>query len=143
MDTGFGGRQQHYDQYSDRGTGSAYVLNRDDNGDAFIPFAGIVYQPTESLALYGNYSRSFVPNETAADTSGNTFDPTEGRSYEIGAKYSPSNRLNVNVAIFDIVKKNVVTTTTVAGNSVSELTGKAGSRARNSTSQANWPSAGT
>ncbi|MDG6398455.1 TonB-dependent siderophore receptor [Pseudomonas quasicaspiana] len=124
----FGGRQQHYDQYSDQGTGSAYVLNRDDNGDAFIPFAGIVYQPTESLALYGNYSRSFVPNETAADTSGNTFDPTEGRSYEIGAKYSPSNRLNVNVAIFDIVKKNVVTTTTVAGNSVSELTGKAGSR---------------
>jgi iron complex outermembrane receptor protein len=124
----FGGRQQHYDQYGDQGLGSSYQVNRDDNGDTFIPFVGVVYQPTEALSLYGNYSRSFVPNDTV-DDQGNTFDPEEGRSYEIGAKYNPSDRLNVNVAVFDIVKKNVVTTTTAAnGDSIAELAGKVGSR---------------
>ena len=123
-----GGRQQHYDQFGDQGTVTR-VLNRDDNGDAFTPFVGLVYQPTESLALYANYSRSFVPNETAEDAAvGSTYDPEEGRSYEIGAKYNPSDRLNVNVAVFDIVKKNVVTNTQVGDFTVSELTGKVGSR---------------
>jgi iron complex outermembrane receptor protein len=123
----FGGRQQHYDQYSDQGLGRSYAPGRDDNGEAFVPFAGLVYQPTDALSLYGNYSRSFVPNDTIADDQ-KTFDPEEGRSYEIGVKYNPSDRLNVNVALFDIVKKNVVTTTTVNGASVSELAGKVGSR---------------
>ncbi|MFK7701482.1 TonB-dependent siderophore receptor [Pseudomonas caspiana] len=123
----FGGRQQHYDQYGDQGVGSSFQVNRDDNGDTFVPFAGLVYQPTEALSLYGNYSRSFVPNDTV-DDQGNTFDPEKGRSYELGAKYNPSERLNVNVAVFDIVKKNVVTTTTVNGVSVAELAGKVGSR---------------
>ena len=122
-----GGRQQHYDQYGDQGLGRSYQLNRDDNGDTFIPFAGLVYQPTEALSLYGNYSRSFVPNDTVDDV-GNTFDPEEGRSYEIGAKYNPSQALNINLALFDIVKKNVVTTSTINGVSVAEAAGKVGSR---------------
>lgn len=123
----FGGRQQHYDQYGDQGVGSTYQLNRDDNGDAFVPFVGLVYQPTDAVSLYGNYSRSFVPNDTV-DDQGNTFDPEEGRSYELGIKYNPSDRLNVNVAVFDIVKKNVVSTTTVNGETLAELSGKVGSR---------------
>lgn len=124
-----GGRQQHYDQYGDQGAGSAYLPVRDDNGEAFTPFVGLVYQPTEALALYANYSRSFVPNEAAQDaTASTTFDPEEGRSYEIGAKYNPSDRLNVNVAVFDIVKKNVVTDTQVGNTTLSELSGKVGSR---------------
>lgn len=124
-----GGRQQHYDQFGDQGTGASHVPNRDDNGEAFTPFVGLVYQPTEALSLYANYSRSFVPNETAENAAvGSTYDPEEGRSYEIGAKYNPSDRLNVNVAVFDIVKKNVVTNSTVDGFTVSELSGKVGSR---------------
>ncbi|PHN30377.1 ligand-gated channel [Pseudomonas sp. ICMP 561] len=122
----FGGRQQHYDQYSDQGLVTR-VVGRDDNGDAFVPFVGVVYQPTEALSLYGNYSESFVPNETVSDDN-KTFDPEEGRSYEVGLKYNPSDRLNVNVAVFDIVKKNVVTPVTVGTITTNELTGKAGSR---------------
>jgi iron complex outermembrane receptor protein len=122
----FGGRQQHYDQYSDQGLVTR-VVGRDDNGDAFVPFVGVVYQPTEALSLYGNYSESFVPNETVSDDN-KTFDPEEGRSYEVGLKYNPSDRLNVNVAVFDIVKKNVVTPVTVNNITTNELTGKAGSR---------------
>lgn len=121
-----GGRQQHYDQYSDQGLGAG-VVGRDDNGDAFVPFAGVVYKPTESVSLYGNYSESFVPNDTVSDDN-KTFDPEEGRSYEVGLKYNPSDRLNVNVALFDIEKKNVVTTSTVNGLTTAELAGKVGSR---------------
>jgi iron complex outermembrane receptor protein len=79
----FGGRQQHYDQYA---TQVLQTLLRDSNGDQFIP-AGVVYQPTEAWSLYANYSRSFVPN-TDTDDQGNTFDPEEGVSREVG----PSSR---------------------------------------------------
>ncbi len=120
----FGGRQQHYDQYSIQGIPRASTPNRDDNGEAFIPFVGLVYQPNDAWALYGNYSRSFVPNDTVDDT-GHTFDPEEGRSYEVGAKYTPSSALNVNVALFDIVKTNVVTENALGE---SEAAGKVGSR---------------
>ena len=123
----FGGRQQHYDQYSDQGLGSRYTVNRDDNGDAFVPFLGLVYKATDTLSLYGNYSRSFKPN-TEVDDAGHTFDPEEGRSYEVGAKYDPLPGLNINLALFDIVKKNVVTTQTINGVSLSEAAGKVGSQ---------------
>lgn len=122
-----GGRYQHYDQYSDQGRGSDYVVNRDDNGDAFVPFLGLVYKATETLSLYGNYSRSFKPNDDV-DDAGHTFDPEEGRSYEVGAKYDPLPGLNINLALYDIVKKNVVTSSTVNGVTLSEAAGKVGSQ---------------
>ena len=121
-----GGRYQHYDQYSDQGMDTR-VVNRDSNGDTFLPMAGLVFKVNEDLSLYGNYSRSFVPNDTV-DDSGNTFDPEEGRSYEAGAKYAITPGLNLNLALFDIEKRNVVTTTTVGEISVSEAAGKVGSR---------------
>ncbi len=123
----FGGRQEHWDQYSDQGLGSAYAPGADSNGDKFLPFGGIVYQPTENVALYANYSRSFVPND--ADDAGNSFKPTEGRSYEVGVKYSPVQALNVNLAVYDIVKKNLVNSVLQSnGDSIDEAVGKARSR---------------
>lgn len=123
----FGGRQAHWDQYSDAGLGSSYAPGADSNGDKFIPFGGIVYQPTDNVALYANYSRSFVPND--ADDAGNSFKPTEGRSYEAGIKYSPVKALNVNLAVYDIVKKNLVNSVLQSnGESIDEAVGKARSR---------------
>ncbi|MGR4972415.1 TonB-dependent siderophore receptor [Pseudomonas sp. LARHCG127] len=118
-----GGRYQHYDQYSDQGLGGDYDVNRDDNGDAFVPFLGLVYKASDTLSLYGNYSRSFKPNDVV-DKDRRTFQPEEGRSYEIGAKYDPLPGLNINLALFDIIKKNVVTTV----DDVSEAAGKVGSQ---------------
>ncbi len=123
----FGGRQEHWDQYSDQGLGSSYAPGADSNGDKFLPFGGIVYQPTDNVALYANYSRSFVPND--ADDAGNSFKPTEGRSYEVGIKYSPVQALNVNLAVYDIVKKNLVNSVLQSnGDSIDEAVGKARSR---------------
>lgn len=118
----FGGRYQHYDQYTTQGLVPASPV-RDDNGDAFVPFLGVVYKASETLSLYGNYSRSFKPNDVV-DKDSRTFKPEEGRSYEIGAKYDPLPGLNINLALFDIVKKNVVTTV----DEVSEAAGKVGSQ---------------
>ena len=118
----FGGRYQHYDQFTTQGIVQGAPV-RDDNGDAFVPFLGLVYKATETLSLYGNYSRSFKPNDVV-DKNSRTFQPEEGRSYEIGAKYDPLPGLNINVALFDIVKKNVVTTV----DEVSEAAGKVGSQ---------------
>lgn len=122
-----GGRYQTFKQYSDQGLGRDYVVNLDKRDHAALPLAGVVFQATDTLSLYGNYSRSFVPN-TTVDDRGNTFDPEEGRSFEVGAKYDLTPGLNLNVALYDIQKKNVVTTSNVAGVSVSEAAGKVGSR---------------
>ncbi len=110
----FGGRQQHYDQYVKQGIGTVNA-QVDRSGDAFIPFWGLVYKVDDALSFYGNYSKSFKPN-TQVTTQGATFDPSKGRSYEVGAKYDPAPGFNVNVALFDIVKQNVVTGTAAAGN---------------------------
>ena len=122
-----GGRYQSFDQYSDQGLGNNYVVNLDKRDHAAVPLAGLVFQATDDLSLYGNYSRSFVPN-TTVDDRGNTFDPEEGRSFEVGARYDLTPGLNLNVALYDIEKKNVVTTTSVNGVSVSQAAGKVGSR---------------
>ncbi|PBJ16949.1 Ferrichrome-iron receptor precursor [Pseudomonas ogarae] len=118
----FGGRYQHYDQYANQGM-ITRVNVRDDNGDAFVPFLGLVYKATETLSLYGNYSRSFKPNDVV-DKDSRTFKPEEGRSYEVGAKYDPLPGLNINLALFDIVKKNVVTVT----DDIAQAAGKVGSQ---------------
>ncbi|MDU8543492.1 MULTISPECIES: TonB-dependent siderophore receptor [Pseudomonas syringae group] len=120
-----GGRYQHYDQYIKQGLGAGRVTNLDKNDDVFLPMAGLVFKVNEDLSLYGNYSRSFVPNDDVND-DGTTFDPEEGRSYEVGAKYALAPALNLNLAVFDIEKKNVVTPTGVTG--VSEAAGKVGSQ---------------
>ena len=123
----FGGRQEHWDQYSDQGLGSSYAPGADSNGDKFIPFGGIVFQPSDNVALYANYSESFVPND--ADDAGQSFKPTEGRSYEAGIKYTPVQALNVNLAAYDIVKKNLVNSVLQSnGDTLSEAVGKARSR---------------
>ena len=122
-----GGRYQTFKQYSDQGLGRDYVVNLDKRDHAALPLAGVVFQATDTLSLYGNYSRSFVPN-TTVDDRGTTFEPEEGRSFEVGAKYDLTPGLNLNVALYDIEKKNVVTTRTVGGLSISEAAGKVGSR---------------
>ena len=60
-----------------------------------IPNASIVFNATPELALYGSYSTSFNPvDPTLQDEEGNigVFDPTLGKSYEVGAKYDLLNR---------------------------------------------------
>jgi iron complex outermembrane receptor protein len=118
-----GGRYQHFDQLVEQGRGNSYTKTTDRQDYAFLPFAGLVYQLNQQVSLYGNYSRSFVPNASDANTS-QAFDPEEGRSYELGVKLDLPQGIGASLALFDIEKENVV----VTNNAVSEAAGKVGSR---------------
>jgi len=69
-----------------------------------IPNAAIVFNATPELAVYGSYATSFNPTDPDfEDARGNrgTFDPTIGRSFEVGAKYDLLNRrVNLTLALF-------------------------------------------
>nr|WP_022963379.1 TonB-dependent siderophore receptor [Halopseudomonas pelagia] len=118
-----GGRYQHFEQLVEQGRGDNYVKTTDRQDNSFLPFAGLVYQLNQQVSLYGNYSRSFVPNASDTD-SGQAFDPEQGRSYELGIKLDLSNAITASAALFDIEKENVVVET----NGIKQAAGKVGSR---------------
>ena len=76
-----------------------------ENGE-FTPYAGLLYNITPQLTVYGSYSNIFVP-QTALDIQGNVLAPRQGNQYEIGAKHSFINdRLNASVALFRLNDEN-------------------------------------
>ncbi|ABW31691.1 TonB-dependent siderophore receptor [Acaryochloris marina] len=77
--------------------------------EAFSPRVGLVFQPTDYLALYANYSKSFNPTfET--DDLGELLDAERGEGFEVGIKAELiKDRLSATLAFFDITKSNVAT----------------------------------
>ena len=96
--------------------------------DAFVPMAGLVFQPTPGLSLYGSFAKSFEPQAiTAFDVNGvNSFDPEEGRQFEVGAKTEfLGRRAEASISFFDILKDNVLV---AVGSGASEQNGQEQSR---------------
>jgi iron complex outermembrane receptor protein len=80
------------------------------------PRVGLVYQPTDWLALYASYSTSFVP-QTDLQRNGSPLDPEEGKQYEVGAKVDLiPDRLSATLSVFEITRENVSTTDPVDSN---------------------------
>lgn len=80
------------------------------NASAFTPRIGLLYQLTDTLSLYGNYSQSFRPN-TATTFTGQPLEPQRGRGYEFGIKADLlDSKLFATLAYFDITKQNVAVT---------------------------------
>lgn len=78
--------------------------------NAFTPRVGVIYDLTDTLAVYADAARSFKPN-TGASREGSGFEPEKGKSYEMGIKWEGLDRqLSVDAAIYQIDKKNVLTT---------------------------------
>lgn len=69
-----------------------------------IPNAAVVVNATNELALYASYATSYNPvDPEAEDAQGNrgVFDPTLGKSFEVGAKYDLlRRRLSLTLALF-------------------------------------------
>ncbi|HEY9778872.1 MAG TPA: TonB-dependent siderophore receptor [Leptolyngbyaceae cyanobacterium] len=84
--------------------------NQSDN--AFSPRIGIVYQPNETISLYGSYTRSFFPADVYSRSADNSpFNPERGTQYEIGIKGDfLDSRLSGTLAAYHITKSNVLTT---------------------------------
>lgn len=73
------------------------------------PRLGLSWLPSAQWAVYANAGKSFRPN-TGADVTSQPFAPETGRTLELGAKWERDDRrLGANVALFDIVKRNVLT----------------------------------
>ncbi|MBX4135379.1 TonB-dependent receptor [Pseudomonas sp. S5F11] len=78
--------------------------------NAVTPRVGVIYDLTDTLAVYAGAARSFKPN-TGASREGSGFEPEKGKSYEMGIKWEGLDRqLSVDAAIYQIDKKNVLTT---------------------------------
>lgn len=73
------------------------------------PRAGLIYDLTDSLAVYVNAARSYKPNN-GASRLGAGFDPEKGKSYEVGMKWEAlDGQLSIDAAIYHIDKQNVLT----------------------------------
>lgn len=78
--------------------------------NAVTPRIGVSYDLTETLAFYADTARSFKPN-TGASRLGGGFAPEKGKSYEMGLKWEAlDQQLSVDAAIYQIEKRNVLTT---------------------------------
>jgi TonB-dependent siderophore receptor len=74
-----------------------------------------IYEPVKGTNLYASYSESFQPN-LRIDTNYNVLPPVTGKQYELGAKVTPTDKLLLTAALFEIQEQNVaVQTATVNG----------------------------
>lgn len=77
---------------------------------AVSPRIGVTYLATHNVALFANASRSFRPNP-GSDANGDAFSPEHGRAVEAGVKFdSTDRRTSATVSVFEIRKRNVLTT---------------------------------
>lgn len=85
-------------------------VTTEDNADAWTPKAGITYEFVPGVAAYANYSRSFAPQWSYRDSSGNALAPEEGENWEAGVKYSLlEGRVTGLISIFELTRQNVAT----------------------------------
>ena len=102
-----GGRFDHFRQSTENRLSGTKVRQ---TNKAVNPRFGLSFDVVpDSLTLYANTARSFDPNR-GTDRQGRAFDPERATSYEVGAKsLFFDGRLAVDLALFHIEKKNVLT----------------------------------
>ncbi|UKO96920.1 TonB-dependent siderophore receptor [Nostoc sp. UHCC 0870] len=77
--------------------------------EAFSPRIGIVYQPSQAVSLYANYSRSFE-QVTGTNFDNRLFEPEKGTQYEVGVKVDWTKNLSSSLALYQLTRSNVLTT---------------------------------
>lgn len=95
-----GGRYQHYEQRASRGF-NPQVETLNDEGNKFLPQAGVIYKLTPDLSFYTSVSKSFTPS-TDVDDDGNVGKPEQGTSWEVGSKWQLAPALLASVALYRI-----------------------------------------
>jgi len=98
-----------YQDYYSYSPGTPSIKSQTDSGPiaGFSPRWGIIYQPTDSTSLYASYCTSFQQQISFLSTTGH-FKPEIGQQYEIGLKQALSSRLNFNVSLFELTRKNLL-----------------------------------
>jgi len=98
-----------FDQFKQSSTNQLTGQKSSQTDRVLSPRLGLSFDVTPEMSVYGNISRSFDPN-SGADRYGNQFDPEKATSFEVGVKsLLGDGRVTIDVALFHITKKNVLT----------------------------------
>lgn len=82
---------------------------QEQDDSAFSPRVGLVYQPSDTVALYASYSRSFLPT-FGSSLNGEAFEPTRGNQFEVGTKVDfLEGRLSATLAAYQLNRSNITT----------------------------------
>ena len=72
------------------------------------PQFGIVYEASQTVAIYGSYGQNFRPL-SGADFDGNPFDPNTSKSSEVGAKFNlRGGDLSITTSLFRVEQENIL-----------------------------------
>ncbi|MDP3846056.1 MAG: TonB-dependent siderophore receptor [Pseudomonas sp.] len=88
------------------------AVNEEKNIDGkFIPFAGLVYDLTDTYSLYASYAEVFQPhNARTRDINGKMLTPLEGEQWETGVKGEYlDGALTASFALFQVEEQNRAT----------------------------------
>ncbi|WP_322522232.1 TonB-dependent siderophore receptor [Guyparkeria halophila] len=91
-------------------SGVSYTVARESEYDAeIVPYAGLVYDLTDTLSAYASYTEIFEPqNEVTQNYQ--QLPPIEGRSYEVGLKAALFDaRVDATAALFRTEQNNTAT----------------------------------
>lgn len=128
-----GARDSFYEKVSDDVGGAPE--SKVDVDNEIIPYAGIVYDLTDSISAYASYTEIFLP-QSVRDRSGQQLDPITGESYETGLKFEFfDGRLNASAAIFQIKQDNLGQSTGVLVDPSDPMSGYAYEASEGATSE--------
>ena len=116
-----GMRYQYYTEYA--GKGRPFNANTDSSDRQWVPKLGLVYKLTPNVSLFGNVSRSFMPQYSIANYIG-ALPPETSTAYEVGAKFDLFDGVSANVSLFDIDKRNVLYNESINGETVAKTAGR-------------------
>ena len=95
-----------YDQDTGAPNGFSDNLRYEDR-DVFTPYAGLTYDVTPEVSVYGSYASTFESQANLATAFGKPLEPIEGNTYEVGAKGAwLGGALGASAAIYLIEREN-------------------------------------
>lgn len=71
----------------------------------FTPYAGIIYDVTDSISAYASFTEIFQP-QTQIDSNGGLIGPRTGQQFEVGVKADVLDDVNASISYFNLVDKN-------------------------------------
>ncbi|WP_236635366.1 TonB-dependent siderophore receptor [Rhodoferax sp. TS-BS-61-7] len=105
-----GARLSNYERAGDTATTNPFTMTV---SQQVTPYAGLVYDLSDSYSLYGSYTDIFQPQQKR-DINGKYLDPILGKSTELGVKGEfLDGRVNASAAIFQITQDNLAQSTGV------------------------------
>lgn len=82
--------------------------------DLWSPRAGLIYKPAQDVSLYASYAVSYLPRSgvqfTSLTPTNAAFEPEKFTNYEIGAKWQILPALQLDVAVFQLERANIIVT---------------------------------